>query len=81
MPLEMLSQLPELLRTYEMRWDKAGGLLFFSQPCIEERRRNAPHLRWKIVFNSWIAPQGEQMRFSTATKVSADAMGLAEELP
>jgi len=77
MPRELLAQLPDLLKTYELRWDKAGALLAFSP----EFKEASEALRWKIVFTPWTAPQGDQLRFKTATKVGASALGLAEKLP
>jgi hypothetical protein len=81
MPEGLLAQLPDLLTTYEKRWDKTGALQFFSEPFQEVKQSDAPKWRWKIVFKPQITPQGEQMRFVTATKVGASAQGLGEALP
>lgn len=81
MPEDMLSRLPELLDTYQIRWDRQkAGLLFFSDPFIDERRRNAPQWRWKVVFEPDIRINGNRMVFKTATKVRAESIGMAEQL-
>lgn len=80
MPLSLLRKLPDLLRSYTLRWDPSGALLAFSPPFQEGTEAK----RWKVVFGPWNAGAfGNirlQLRFRTATKVAERAISLAEEL-
>lgn len=79
MPLELLKRMPDLLRTYELRWDPEGALLAFSPPFADKGQL----MRWKVVFGPWNAGgriMRLQLRFRTATKVAARAINIAEEL-
>lgn len=81
MPEDMLSQLPDLLDTYEIRWDRQkAGLLFFSDPFQEIKQSSAPKWRWKVVFEPEFHPNGNRMVFKTATKVRAESIVTAVPL-
>lgn len=74
MPQELLSDLPALLETYSIRWDKQkAGLLFYSDPFREKGKL----WRWKAVFEPKFYPNGNRMVFKTVTKVGADDIGKA----
>ncbi|HOX52300.1 MAG TPA: hypothetical protein PKY05_12485, partial [Fibrobacteria bacterium] len=69
MPIEQIADLPNLLKTYAMRWDRErAGLLFFSDPF----KQGGKMWRWRVVFEPRFHPNGNRLVFKTITRVGED---------